>query len=136
MVGFNISSKKIIIGSWLNTGSTAVAELMAESGLDFVTIDMEHAPISIESLADLLRAIRSGNPNCIALVRTPGHEYQDLKRYMDAGAHGVIVPFVSDAFTAQAIVNAAKRYVRFDGSSMTCNNMELIYPLLIKQLSF
>ena len=97
-----------LIGSWLNTGSTTVAELMAESGLDFVTIDMEHAPISIESLADLLRAIRSGGPKCMALVRTPGHDYQDLKRYMDAGADGVIVPFVNNAVTAQKIVDAVK----------------------------
>ena len=108
MVGFNTKTNKTIIGSWLNTGSTAVAELMAESGLDFVTIDMEHAPISIESLADLLRAIRSGDPKCMALVRTPGHDYQDLKRYMDAGADGVIVPFVKNAVTAQKIVDAVK----------------------------
>ena len=97
-----------LIGSWVNTGSTAVAELMSGSGLDFVTIDMEHAPISIESLADLLRAIRSGDPKCMALVRTPGHDYQDLKRYMDAGADGVIVPFVNNAETAQKIVDAVK----------------------------
>ena len=97
-----------LIGSWVNTGSTAVAELMSGSGLDFVTIDMEHAPISIESLADLLRAIRSGDPKCMALVRTPGHDYQDLKRYMDAGADGVIVPFVNNAVTAQKIVDAVK----------------------------
>ena len=97
-----------LIGSWLNTGSTTVAELMAESGLDFVTIDMEHAPISIELLADLLRAIRSGNPNCKAFVRTPGHDYPDIKRYMDAGSDGVIVPFVNDAKTAKEIVAAVK----------------------------
>ena len=97
-----------LIGSWVNTVSTTVAELMSGSGFDFVTIDMEHAPISIESLADLLRAIRSGDPKCMALVRTPGHDYQDLKRYMDAGADGVIVPFVNNAVTAQKIVDAVK----------------------------
>ena len=108
MVRFETKTNKTIIGSWLNSGSTAVAELMAESGLDFVTIDMEHAPISIESLADLLRAIRSGDPRCMAFVRTPGHAYQDIKRYMDAGADGVIVPFVNNALTAQAVVDAVK----------------------------
>lgn len=97
-----------LIGSWLNTGSTTVAELMAESGLDFVTIDMEHAPISIELLADLLRATRSGSTKCKAFVRTAGHDYQDLKRYMDTGADGVIVPFVNNAMTAKKIVDAVK----------------------------
>ena len=108
MVGFSTKTNKTIIGSWLNTGSTAVAELMAGSGLDFVTIDMEHSAVSVESLADLLRAIRSGDPRCMAFVRTPGHAYQDIKRYMDAGADGVIVPFVNNALTAQAVVDAVK----------------------------
>ena len=71
---FKTKTNKTIIGSWLNTGSTAVAELMAESGLDFVTIDMEHAPISIESLADLLRAIRSGNPKSLGCQWRAGRE--------------------------------------------------------------
>ena len=97
-----------LIGSWLNSGSTAVAELMAGSGLDFVTIDMEHSPVSLDSLVELLRAIRSGSKECRAFVRTPGHFYQDLKRYMDAGADGVIVPFVNNPLTAQAIVDAVK----------------------------
>ena len=97
-----------LIGSWLNSGSTAVAELMSGSGLDFLTIDMEHSPVSLDSLVELLRSIRSGNKECRAFVRTPGHAYQDLKRYMDAGANGVIVPFVNNALTAQAIVDAVK----------------------------
>ncbi len=69
---------------------------------------MEHSAVSVESLVDLLRAIRSGDPRCMAFVRTPGHAYQDIKRYMDAGADGVIVPFVNNALTAQAIVDAVK----------------------------
>jgi 2-dehydro-3-deoxyglucarate aldolase len=97
-----------MIGSWLNTGSTIVAELMAGSGLDFVTIDMEHSPVGIDRMAELLRAIRSGSPKCKALVRTPGQAYHDIKRYMDAGAYGVIVPFVNDASTANAIVDSVK----------------------------
>ena len=76
--------------------------------LDFVTIDMEHAPIGIDRMSDLLRAIRSGNSKCKGFVRTPGHAYQDIKRYMDAGADGVIVPFVNDAITANAIIDSVK----------------------------
>ena len=108
MTRFNKKNEKIIIGSWLNTGSTTVAELMAGTGLDFVTVDMEHSAVSLESLIDLLRAIRAGNPKCKAFVRTPGHDYHDLKRYMDAGVNGVIVPFVNNASTAQSIVDAVK----------------------------
>jgi 2-dehydro-3-deoxyglucarate aldolase len=101
-------STSLFLGSWLNSGSSIVAELMAASGLDFVTIDMEHSPVGITELAELLRAIRSGSAHCKALVRTPGPAYEDLKRYLDAGADGVIVPLVNDAETAQAIINAVK----------------------------
>jgi len=100
--------KNIIIGSWLNSGSTTIAELMAQSSLDFLTIDLEHAPVDIELMTNILRAIRSGNPNCKAFIRTIGHEYQDIKRYMDAGSDGVIVPFVNDVKTAKSVVNAVK----------------------------
>jgi 2-dehydro-3-deoxyglucarate aldolase len=103
-----INNKVPLIGSWLNSGSTTVAELMARSGFDFVTIDMEHSPVSIELLADLLRALSSGSTKCKAFVRTVGHDYQDIKRYMDAGADGVIVPFVNDHVTAKKIVSAVK----------------------------
>ncbi len=103
-----INNRNPLIGSWLNSGSTTVAELMAESDLDYVAIDLEHAPICIESLVDLFRAIRSGDAKCKAFVRTIGHDYQDLKRYMDAGADGVIIPFVNNASTAKKIVDAVK----------------------------
>ena len=102
------NSSELFLGSWLNSGSPIVAELMAASGLDFVTIDMEHSPVGIAELAELLRAIRSGNPKCKALVRTPGPAYEDLKRYLDAGADGVIVPLVNAAATARDVVAAVK----------------------------
>jgi len=108
MKKLSTKSKFPIIGSWLNTGSTTVAEIMSGSGLDFVTIDMEHSAVSLESLIDLLRAIRSGNPNCKAFVRTPGKFSQDLKRYMDAGADGVIVPAVNETEETKKIVSAIK----------------------------
>jgi 2-dehydro-3-deoxyglucarate aldolase len=103
-----MKNNNLIIGSWLNSGSTTIAEIMSQSGLDFVTIDMEHSPVGIEGLSELLRAIRSGSPNCKALVRSYGSDYQDIKRYMDLGADGVIVPFVNTANTAQMVVNAVK----------------------------
>ena len=118
-----------LIGSWLNTGSSTVAELMSASGLDFVTIDMEHSQVSIECLANLLRAIKSGNRECKAIVRSPGHFYQDLKRYMDAGADGVIVPLVDEVDTVkteEAILHAkflTKQYGLFVGISSGANTL-------------
>lgn len=96
------------IGSWICSGSPAIAELMAKCGYDFLTIDAEHSPVDFETVYRLLQAIRSGNPACKAYVRMPGNVYADTKRYLDAGADGVICPMVNSAEEAKALVNAVK----------------------------
>ena len=65
--------RRSMIGSWLNTGSATVAELMAESGLDFVTVDMEHAEISMRFAVDYFQTRRGSHLNLSdmqALART------------------------------------------------------------------
>lgn len=81
---------------------------MSRCGYDFLTIDAEHAPTDFETTYHLLQAIRSGNPDCKAYVRMAGNVYADTKRYLDAGADGVICPMVNTAEEAKALVNAVK----------------------------
>jgi 2-dehydro-3-deoxyglucarate aldolase len=97
-----------VIGSWINSLSPVLAELMAGAGFDFLTLDAEHSPLDVPQAFALLQAIRSGNPNCAALVRLPGNDYAETKRYLDAGADGVIVPLVRTAEEAREIVRAVK----------------------------
>lgn len=97
-----------IIGSWINSGSPMLAELMAAMGFDFLTVDVEHAAVELPQVQALFQAIRSGHPGCAPLVRLPGHEYAVTKRYMDAGAAGVIAPLINRPEQASAIVRAVK----------------------------
>jgi len=97
-----------VVGSWINTGSPIVAELMAQAGFDFLTIDAEHSAVDLSQVQQLMQAIRSGNPDCTPLVRVPGCDYAQIKRYMDAGAGGVICPLVNSAEQAQVVVDAVK----------------------------
>jgi 2-dehydro-3-deoxyglucarate aldolase len=97
-----------MIGSWICSGSAAVAEMMSKCGYDFLTIDAEHSPVDFEKAYQLMQAIRSGSPTCKAYVRMPGNLYADTKRYLDAGADGVICPMVNTAVDAKALVNAVK----------------------------
>lgn len=106
----NQDLKKISIGSWINSSSSIIAELMAVCGYDFLTIDVEHSPIDIEDTFKLLQAIKSGNQNCQALVRVSGNSYSDIKRYMDAGANGIICPLVNTKGDAQNLVDAVKYF--------------------------
>ena len=100
--------KDIIFGSWINTASPIVSEILANAGFDFLVLDAEHSALSISDVAALLQAMKSGNPDCFPIVRVPGHEYADIKRYLDAGAMGIIAPLVNSKSDAQKIVNAVK----------------------------
>ncbi len=97
-----------VIGSWINTGSIVVAEIMAQAGFDFLVIDAEHSAIDMPLAQALLQAIRAGNPECFPMVRMPGNVYNETKRYLDAGAMGVIAPLIKTRTEAKRLVKAVK----------------------------
>ncbi len=97
-----------VIGSWLNSGSPIVAELMAACGFDFICVDAEHSAVDLAQVQPLFQAIRSGRPECAAVVRLHGVDYSFVKRYLDAGARGVIAPLVRTAEEAALLVQATK----------------------------
>jgi len=90
-----------------NMGSPTAAEIVALAGYDAVMIDMEHGPGDIMNTVAQLQAL-AGTP-ASALVRVPENAPVHLKRVLDAGPHGVMVPAVSSAAEAERAV-AACRY--------------------------
>ncbi|HEV8661318.1 MAG TPA: aldolase/citrate lyase family protein [Thermoanaerobaculia bacterium] len=99
-----LSSGTVSIGSWISLGHPAIAEIMAKAGFDFLVIDLEHSVISIREAGDLIRIIDLCGVPC--LVRTTSNDVNQIKRVMDAGAHGVIVPMVNSRADAEAAVAA------------------------------
>lgn len=99
---------KPVVGTWLNTGSPIVAELMAAAGFDFICVDVEHSAVDLPQTQQLFQAIRSGNSECAAIVRLHGVDYALVKRYLDAGARGVIAPLVRTKEEAELLVEATK----------------------------
>ncbi|MEN9402770.1 MAG: 4-hydroxy-2-oxovalerate aldolase [Verrucomicrobiota bacterium] len=97
-----------LIGSWINSGSPIVAELMAACGFDFLCVDVEHSAVDLPQTQQLFQAIRSGRPDCGAIVRLHGVDYAFVKRYLDAGACGVVAPLVRTREEALLLVQAAK----------------------------
>jgi len=97
-----------VVGSWINSCSPVVAELMAAAGFDFLTVDVEHSAVDVPQVQMLLQAVCAGNPDCVPLVRLPSHDYATTKRYLDAGAMGVIAPLINSAEQAREVVQAAK----------------------------
>jgi 2-keto-3-deoxy-L-rhamnonate aldolase RhmA len=102
-----IKSKVLTFGSWITLGHPAIAEIMARAGFDWVVVDLEHSVISVDMAGDLIRTIDLCG--VAPLVRLTSNDPNQIKRVMDAGAHGIVVPMVnSPADAAQAV--AATRY--------------------------
>lgn len=101
-----LRSGQPVIGSWVNSGSSVVAELMAQCGFHFLCVDVEHSPVELTDVHRLFQAIRSGNPECASFVRLHGIDYSFVKRYMDAGADGVIAPLVRSEGDVVRLVEA------------------------------
>ena len=90
-----LNRRELTIGSWITIGHPSIAEIMATAGFDWLAIDMEHSAITLDQALVLIQVIElSGIP---PLVRVGENDPTVIKRVMDAGAHGVIVPMVNSA---------------------------------------
>lgn len=99
------ASPRALFGGWACSGSPVMAEIMAGSGLDWVLIDMEHAPNGLESVLAQLHAV-SGYP-VTPVVRVPSADPVIIKQVLDLGAQSILVPMVSTAEEARAVAEAA-----------------------------
>jgi len=101
-----IKNGKLTFGSWITIGNTIIAEIMARSGFDWLTIDMEHSAITLDIAQDLIRTIDLCN--CVPLVRVRENNPVLIKQAMDAGAHGVIVPMINSKKDAEKAVKSVR----------------------------
>lgn len=99
-------NNKVSIGSWVTLGDTYIAEIMAKSGFDWLAIDMEHSAITLAQAQQLIQVIELCG--IAALVRVGENNSVVIKRVMDAGACGVIVPMVNSKEDAVKAVDAVK----------------------------
>jgi 4-hydroxy-2-oxoheptanedioate aldolase len=102
-----VLSGEFLAGCWLNLGSAITAEMAGLCGFDWVVLDHEHGPGSDTTIVEQLQAV-AATPS-VALVRIATNEPVRFKRVLDAGAQGVVVPYVSTPAEAEAAV-AAMRY--------------------------
>jgi len=101
-----LKNKEVTIGSWITLAHPAIAEIMAKAGFDWLVVDMEHSVITIREAEELIRVIELCGVD--PLVRLSANDPTQIKRVMDAGAYGVIVPMVNTREDAIAVVNAVK----------------------------
>ncbi len=95
------------IGTWVLSASPIVAEAVGSAGFDWGVLDMEHAPLDVMELVQLLQAV--GNTKMVPVVRLPWNDPVIVKRTLDAGAQTLLFPFVQNEDEAARAV-AATRY--------------------------
>jgi len=98
------SSKKPLIGSWITLSHPGIAEIMVNAGFDWLAIDLEHSVISLQDAENLIRTIDLAGG--IPLVRVTSNDADLIKRVMDAGSYGIVVPMVNSKTDAQKAVDS------------------------------
>ncbi len=101
-----LSKKDLTIGSWLSFGFTPIVEIMAKSGFDWLVIDMEHTAIGELDALQMIQIISLAGS--VPLVRVGENNELLIKRVMDSGAHGVVVPMVNSKGEAERAVSSVK----------------------------
>ncbi|MDG5761660.1 aldolase/citrate lyase family protein [Natronococcus sp. A-GB1] len=94
------------VGNWLSIGDPAVAEVSAVLGFDFILVDTEHTTMSLETVENISRAIDARDAPTEAIVRVPCNDQARIKRVLDIGIAGVMVPMVESADEAEQLVEA------------------------------
>ena len=92
------------IGLWSNLNSPVAAEIVAGSGFDWIVIDMEHTVSELPSVLGLLQAMQAGTAT--TLVRPPWNDFVVIKRLLDIGAPGLVIPYVQNRAEAEAAAAA------------------------------
>lgn len=95
-----------LVGAWLSIGHPTVAEVTATHDFDFVLIDTEHTPLSLETVENMSRGVDAADGDTKALVRVPSDDPVRIKRVLDIGVAGIMVPRIETADEARDIVQA------------------------------
>ncbi|UCF92768.1 MAG: hypothetical protein JSW39_01015 [Desulfobacterales bacterium] len=100
-----IKDGRLLIGTMITLSSPEVAEILADVGFDWLFVDTEHSPFDVQSAQGILQA---AGDRCPCVLRVPSSDEVWIKKALDIGAAGIIVPQVSSARQAERIVAFAK----------------------------
>jgi 4-hydroxy-2-oxoheptanedioate aldolase len=117
------------VGTWLSLASIPAARLMARTGFAWLTVDIEHSLVDWETATHIFATV--ADANCTALARVPSNRHDHIKRVLDNGAHGVVVPMVNSRAEAEAAVSAVlypPHGTRSVGGSMHALNFDTSGP--------
>lgn len=94
--------KDFVLGPFSKITDPSVIEIAGYSGFDFIIIDLEHGPISIENSQNLIRAAE--NVDISPIIRVANNDEKKILKALDIGAHGIQVPGISSKEQAERLV--------------------------------
>lgn len=95
-----------VIGTWVGLGHPDVTEELSRLGFDFLLLDSEHGPMGFETLQQMMQSMNG--TDCIPIVRPQWNDLVQIKRILDIGAYGVLIPWVNSKEEAENAVRACK----------------------------
>ncbi|MDS0223576.1 aldolase/citrate lyase family protein [Haloarcula sp. S1AR25-5A] len=95
-------------GTWISVGHPTIAEATAQLDLDFVLVDMEHTTMDLETVESMARGVDAAPGDTDMIVRVPWNDPVRLKRVIDIGVAGVMVPMISSAEEAEELVRSLR----------------------------
>ena len=97
---------ELSLGTWIQIGHPAVAEILACVGFDWICVDMEHGAIDLETMTHIFRAIEANDS--VPVARLPMNDPIWIRRSLDAGALGLIIPMINSAEEIESAIRCAK----------------------------
>lgn len=101
-----LASREVVYGTWIQTPSPEVVEIVGWSGWDFVILDLEHGPYGPETLPHLIRAAEASDT--APFVRVPLSAPHDVGKALDLGAVGIVTPGVTSAEAGASAVRLTR----------------------------
>jgi len=96
------------IGTWISIGHPAVVETIGQLEVDFLLVDTEHTTMSLETVEELVRGVEASPGDTEVVVRVPWNDQVRLKRIVDIGVAGVMVPMVESVEEARRLVDSVR----------------------------
>lgn len=101
-----LRENRVCLGGWTLSGSVVVAEILAQAGFEWVCIDAEHSPVSKETAMNMIIAIERHGAEPV--VRIGLNCEMEFKKFLDAGARGIIVPMIKSAADVEKAISFSK----------------------------
>ena len=101
-----LKAGKAAIGTFIQIGHPDITEMLSNVGFDWLLLDGEHGPFGIETMQTMLQAMNG--TKTVPIIRAPWNDPVYIKRALDIGAYGLLIPLVSSKREAENVVHALR----------------------------